>query len=108
MFQRRKNAYELVRENGLLKNSHTFNLKYDLADYFISRSFEDATNLSIKINMFAYDCPNLKEPHIWADGELHRCVPEDMDELIEFIDSFHKETGIWIVSKHTAAKRRTR
>ena len=92
--EEKEKAYELVRENGLFTNSHTFNLKYDLADYFISRSSEDATNLSIKINMFAYDCPNLKEPHIWADGELHRCVPEDMDELVGFIDSFHKEIGI--------------
>ncbi len=92
--EEKEKAYELVRENGLFTNSHTFNLKYDLADYFISRSSEDATNLSIKINMFAYDCPNLKEPHIWADGELHRCMPEDMDELVEFIDSFHKEIGI--------------
>ena len=87
-------AYELVRENGLLTNDHTFNLKYDLADYFISRSSEDAAALSIKKNMFAYDCPKLIEPHMRADGELHKCVPEDMREMVEFMDFFHKETGI--------------
>ena len=69
-------------------------MKYDLADYFISRSSESAAALFIKTNMFAYDCPDLKEPHIRADGELHRCAPKDMDELVEFIDFFHKETGI--------------
>ena len=61
----------------------------------ISRSSEDAAALSIKTSMFAYDCPNLKEPHIWADGELHRCVPEDIDELVEFIDFFSKERRIY-------------
>lgn len=92
--EEKEKAYELVRENGLLTNSHTFNLKYDLADYFISRSSDGATPLSIKTNMFAYDCPNLVEPHIRADGELHKCVPENMDELVEFIELFHKETGV--------------
>ena len=92
--EEKEKAYELIRKNGLFTNSHTFNLKYDLADYFISRSSEGAAALSIKTNMFAYDCPDLKEPHIWADGELHRCVPEDIDELVEFMDYFHKETGI--------------
>ncbi len=92
--EEKERAYELVRENGLLTNGHTFNLKYDLAEHFISRSAESATELSIKTNMFAYDCPNLKEPHIWADGGYHRCTPEDMDELVEFMDLFHQETGI--------------
>ena len=42
----------------------------------------------------AYDCPNLKEPHIWADGELHRCMPEDIKELTEFIELFYKGTKV--------------
>ena len=42
----------------------------------------------------AYDCPNLKEPHIWADGELHRCMPEGIEELTEFIELFYKETKV--------------
>ena len=96
--EEKERAYELVRENGLLANGHTFNLKYDLAEHFIRRSGEGAAALSIKTNMFAYDCPNLKGPHVLADGEMHRCAPEDMDELVEFIDLFHRETGIDITS----------
>ena len=92
--EEKEKAYELVGENGLFTGSHTFNMKYDLADYFIRRSAEGTAPLSVRTNMFAYDCPDLKEPHIRADGELHRCAPEDMDELVEFIDLFHKETGI--------------
>ena len=87
-------AYELIKENGLLTEGHTFNLKYDLADYFIRRSSGNAMLLSIKTNMFAYDCPNPIEPHVRADGELHRCVAKDIDELVEFMDLFHRETGV--------------
>ena len=92
--EEKERVYELVRENGLFMNSHTFNLKYDLADFFISRSSEGATALSINTNMFAYDCPDLKEPHIRADGEIHRCAPEDIGKLTEFIELFHKETKV--------------
>ena len=92
--EEKEKAYEFIRENGLLTEGHTFNLKYDLADYFIRRSSEDAMTLSNTINMFVYDCPNPVEPHVRADGELHRCVAEDIDELVEFMDLFHSETGV--------------
>ena len=92
--EEKEKAYEIVSENGLLTAGHSFNLKYGLADYFIRRASENALDLSIMTNMFAYDCPNPIEPHVQADGELHRCVAEDIDELVEFLDLFHKETGI--------------
>ena len=88
--EEKERAYELVREHGLLTKGHTFNLKYDLAEHFIRRS----AALSVKTNMFAYDCPRLIEPHRGADGALHRCAPEDMDELVELMDLFHQETGV--------------
>lgn len=88
----KEKAYELVKENGLLTEGQTFNLKYDLADYFIKRASEDKSVLSVKKNMFAYDCPSPIEPNVRADGELHRCTAEDIDELIEFMDLFHRET----------------
>ena len=92
--EEKEKAYELVRENGLLTEGHTFNLKYDLADYFIKRSSEGSMALSIKTNMFVYGCPDPVEPHVPADGELHRCVAEDIDELVEFLDIFHREAGV--------------
>ena len=92
--EEQEKAYELIKENGLLTEGHTFNLKYDLADYFIRRSSEDSKPLSISTNMFAYDCTNPIEPHTRADGELHRCVAEDIDELVELMVLFYRETGI--------------
>ena len=35
--EEKEKAYELVKENGLLTEVHTLNLKYDLSDYFIRR-----------------------------------------------------------------------
>ena len=92
--EEKEKAYELVKENGLLTEGHTLNLKYGLADYYIRRASEDELTLSITKNMFAYDCPNPIEPHVPADGGLHRCMAEDIDELVEFMDLFHKETGV--------------
>ena len=92
--EEKEKAYRLIKENGLLTEGHTFNIKYELADYFIKRASEDAKDLSISTNMFAYDCPNPIEPDTEADGELHRCVEEDIDEVVEFMDLFHNEIGI--------------
>ena len=92
--EEKEKAYGLIKEKGLFFERHAFNLKYDLADYFIRRASEEAMTLSIKTNMFAYDCPNPLEPHVHADGKLHRCAVEDIDELVEFMDLFHREAGV--------------
>lgn len=92
--EEKEKAYGIVKENGLLAEGRTFNLKYGLADYFISRASEDGKTLAISTNMFAYDCPDPMEPRGRADGALHRCAAEDIDELVEFMDLFHRETGI--------------
>ena len=44
--------------------------------------------------MFAYDCPKPIKPTNIADGSIHRCSSEDLDELVDFMELFHKETGI--------------
>ena len=87
-------AYTLALENGLLDGKHTFNLKYDLAQYFIKRASKDGISLKILINMFAYDCPDPVAPTDKCDGSIYRCSENDVDELISFLDLFHKEIGI--------------
>ena len=103
--EEKNKAYALIKENDLLTEGHTFNLKYDLSDYLIQRASEDAMTLSVSTNMFAYDCPNPLEPHTRTDGELHRCVAEDIDDLIDFMDLFHRETGIDQESLETYRKK---
>ena len=87
-------AYQLASEHSLLSGEYRFNLKYDLAKFFIERAAADGNSLSVCMNMFAYDCRNPVKPGKTADGSIYRCSSEDLDELVDLIDLFQKETGI--------------
>lgn len=89
-----ENAYLKAYDNGLLDGKHNFNLKYDLAQYFIERAKKDGISLKILINMFAYDNPDPVMPDSKCDGSLYRCDQKDVDVLADFLDLFHKEIGI--------------
>ena len=89
-----KRAYDLAKENDLLTNKHTFNLKYELADYFLRRAKEEDLGMAITRNMFAYDCPEPIAPPKEAEGEIHCCDPSDIEELVTLMDSFHIEIGL--------------
>ena len=86
-------AYQIAAEHSLLNGEYHFNLKYDLAKFFIEKTAADGKTLSISTNMFAYDCQNLVEPTKIADGSIHQCNSKDLDELVDFMDLFHKEIG---------------
>ncbi len=83
-------AYQLTEKYSFLNGKHRFNLKYDLAHYFIKRAASDNKRFSVFTNMYAYDCRKLIEPTA-TDGSIHRCCKEDIDELADFFDLFHKE-----------------
>lgn len=87
-------AYALIEECGFLDGKHHFNVKYKLADFFIAKSAASEHALSLETNMYAYDCPSLKEPSIKVEGQLHNCVDSDLDELVDMIDEFHQATGV--------------
>ena len=107
-----KRAYQLAGENGFLDGSHTFNMKYELADYFIKKSAEENSRdpsvkkLSIITNLFAYDNPNPIPPESASsvDGKIHQCVEEDFDELLEIREVFHKEAGVPMPSREESVK----
>ena len=86
-------AYELSMEHGFLDGTHTFNMKYGLAEYFISKS---GSKLSVITNMFAYDNPNPIPPSTAdkADGGPYQCTAQDADEFVHIMEMFYKETGI--------------
>ncbi|MBP3206306.1 MAG: GNAT family N-acetyltransferase [Lachnospiraceae bacterium] len=87
-------AYQVAKENLLLTGGYRFNVKYELAEYFIERAAQDGNKIEISINMFAYDCLNPIKPEKKADGRIHRCTIGDLEELVVFMDLFHKEIGI--------------
>lgn len=83
-------AYSLSKENGLMDGEHRFNVKYQLAEYFISRAKSDGLSLSITTNLYAYDCLDPVAPKNGTDGELHQCTEDDVDTLVDFIEMFHE------------------
>lgn len=87
-------VYQIAKDNDFFLGNINFNIKYDLAKYFIKRAADDGIKLMVLINMFAYDCYNPIEPKINSDGEIHRCEMEDLEDLVTFMDMFHKEIGI--------------
>jgi hypothetical protein len=87
-------AYLTAKENSLLDGEHNFNMKYSLADYFIKRAEKDGVSLSIKTNMFAYECPESIPPKTETDGKIHQCTMDDMDVLVDFYEMMHNTIGI--------------
>lgn len=87
-------AYRMASECGLLDGGHRFNLKYDLATFFMARAAADGKALSVSMNMRAYDCESPVRPAETADGSIERCGDGDVDELADFIDLFQREIGI--------------
>lgn len=87
-------AYQLAVENRLLAGEHHFNIKYSLAEYFIRRAAEEGSELKIVTNMFAYDCLDPVRPDTEADGGIYCCEIKDLEELVDFLDRFHKELSI--------------
>ena len=91
-------AYQELQKNSFIDGEHTFNLKYELANFIIKRAAEEGKELSITMNMMAYDCPAPIEPD-HAEGELRKCTDEDYTTLVDFIDGFHVDTGVDVQSR---------
>lgn len=94
----KKNVYDIVKEIFPLNNNNSFMMKYELADFFINQAKKENITLSIKLNMFAYECTNPIKPNHVADGSLYHCKEQDIDEMVEFMDLFHKDINADIES----------
>jgi hypothetical protein len=85
--------YILCRENGLLDGKHRFNVKYELAEYFIKRAEKDGITFKIETNMFAYENPEPIPPSP-CEGSLHQCGKDDVEVVVEFMDMFHQDIDV--------------
>ena len=90
----KEKVYQLVKKNSLLTCEYKFNMKYDLAEFFIKRAGKDGYKYQIFLNLFAYDCRNPIKPVSEVDGDIYQCQTEDIEELVELMDMFHRETGV--------------
>lgn len=83
-------AWQLAAETCPLEQGYRYNLKYELADYFLKRAQETGLSARIETNMFAYDCPASIRPEGQPGGVLYRCTPEDAEEAAQMIWEFHE------------------
>lgn len=94
-------AYQLAKGLNVMDGEHRFNIKYELAEYFIDRAKKDGLDLKITTNLFAYDCPSPIAPSSVVDGKIHQCTKEDFDIMVDFFDMFHEAVGIDKESRET-------
>ena len=86
--------YKVINEEFSRGKGYTFNIKYDLAEFFINKAKPEGMDYFIKMNMFAYDCPEPVKPDSTVDGKIHECTMDDVDEIVKIYNLFSKETGI--------------
>ena len=94
-------AYQFAKELNVMDGEHRFNIKYELAEYFMDRAKKDGLDLKITTNLFAYDCPSPIAPSSVVDGKIHQCTKEDFDIMVDFFDMFHEAVGIDKESRET-------
>ena len=86
-------AWDLAGAHRPPKAGYRFNLKYELAEYFIRRGRAEGLNIGIRTNLCAYDCPEPVPPAVPADGAPRRCTPEDAAEAAAMLPPFYADIG---------------
>ena len=86
----KERAWQFATQSLPMAKGYRYNLKYELAEYFIARAQQEGLAAHIATNMFAYDCPAPIAPATATDGQLHVCTPEDTDEAARMIYEFHE------------------
>lgn len=92
--EEQERAWRTVTQLCPLAEGYTYNLKYDLAAYFLAKAEEQGIHGEIQTNMYAYDCPNPIPPEAPADGHLHIGTQDDWEEAADLIAQFHEEAAI--------------
>ena len=87
------NVWELVRKFRPLNSGYRYNLKYELARYFIEKAAKEGFSARIAMNLFVYDCPASISPDVISDGDIHCCTTDDEEEAAAIIPHFYTEIG---------------
>lgn len=86
-------AWELTASCRPIEAGFRYNVRHELAEYFIRRAHQAGKNLGISMQLFAYDCPEPKAPVHAADGKMHCCTPDDLREAAALHAGFYTEIG---------------
>ena len=101
----KEQAWKLAEEYRPLSAGNRYNMKYELADYFIARCRESGMDAGYAMRLFAYDCPVPVAPDVLADGSLYRCTQQDLEEATALFLRFGEAVGEDIPSPEHALRR---
>ena len=87
--EEKERAWQIAREARPLTEGFKYNLKYELAEYFMARAKDAGVNAGVAMNLLAYDCPVLTAPARPADGGMYICTQTDIGEAAQMIAQFH-------------------
>ena len=89
----KETAWALARDLRPLGSGCRYNLKYELAEYFIKKAAGEGIGAGISMNLFVYDCPSPIPPDTAADGGIYCCIAADEEEAAAMIPHFYTEIG---------------
>ena len=89
----KEKAWELACSLRPLSSGYRYNLKYELAEFFVQKAAGTGTGAGISMNMFVYDCPSPIPPDIVPDGGIYCCTAGDEEEAAAIIPYFYREIG---------------
>ena len=89
----KRNAWELACGLRPLGSGYRYNLKYELAEYFIEKAAGAGVSAGISMNLFVYDCPSPILPEAVPDGGIYCCTADDEEEAAAIIPHFYTEIG---------------
>lgn len=87
--EEKERAWRMAKEARPLHQGFRYNLKYELAEYFIQKAKAQGLNAGISMNLMAYDCPDPIPPTHHADGNIYCCTEKDVEEAAWMIGGFH-------------------
>ena len=92
--QEMESAYQIAKEYFGFGGRYKFNVKYDLANYFIKRSGEEGETMKISTNMLAYSCPSPVSPKRKVGGGCTLARVEDVELAAQYRNQFCEDAGI--------------
>ena len=89
----KERAWALAAETCPWSDGYRFNMKYELAEYFMAKGREAGLDIGCFMQLFAYDCPAPSAPDNETDGFLYRCTQQDLEEAAALFPRFFTEIG---------------